>query len=197
MTRHRSSFLFHSALANLRLPRAWMFAAGLILGFSMFAQGETKFEMDAAFNGAREVLKKLSENSPQAEHYYEILTGFADAIQRHRQHLSREKRRSNNKYVSQLLTLDVNPSGTGSPQATFSPRTPSRDLADGMSAETPAPDGERLSEFDYQAAYPLPDTTQFPMEGGGFDFGLFGWDNFAMQISENFVFENDPSWGMA
>lgn len=176
-----------------------MFAAGLVLGFSMFARAE-RFDMDDAFHGAREVLKKLAEHSPQAEQYYEILTAFADAIQRHRQHLSREKRRAKNKYVNQILKMDVsNPNASvgGSSQSPFSPRTPLRDSGDGGSI-TPAPVGRPApaGDFDFQAALQMmPDANQLAVEGSaGFDFGLFGWDNFAMQISENFSFDPDQSW---
>ncbi|KIX00330.1 uncharacterized protein Z518_10469 [Rhinocladiella mackenziei CBS 650.93] len=189
-------------LNNMCIMKAWMFAAGLVLGFSMFAQREARYDMDESFNGAREVLKKLSEHSPQAEHYYEILTGFADAIQRHRQHLSREKRRSNNRYVNQILTLDVSRSVAGS-QARLSPGTLPRGPADGAStSETDPTAGARFGEFDYHggASHPqfqMPDVTQLPIEsGGGFDFGLFGWDNFAMQISENFSLDNESAWNM-
>lgn len=199
----------------------------------MFAQGESPFDMDESFNGAREVLKKLAEHSPQAEHYYEILTGFADAIQRHRQHLSREKRRASNKYVNRILSLDVNVgthnnnntatsvSGAAS-QVGFSPGmlgSRDKDTADSSYQLTDL--GSMAAEAangggDSDVAQPLVDThihadgqttpfqllgttPQFAVDtGGGFDFGLFGWDNFAMQISENFSFDNyGDTWGPA
>lgn len=167
-----------------------MFAAGLVIGFSMFVQAEPKYEMDDSFNGAREVLKKLSNHSPQAEHYYEILTGFADAIQRHRQVLSREKRRSHNKYVNQILKIDVNQTSSETPSQ-FSPHGFSRDLAD-LPADTVIEDSGAVGDVDYEQPFQLFDATQLPVDGGGgFDFGIFGWDNFAMQISENFNFVND------
>lgn len=201
----------------------------------MFAQGESPFDMDESFNGAREVLKKLAEHSPQAEHYYEILTGFADAIQRHRQHLSREKRRASGKYVNRILSLDVNVNinvgGGGSDshnnsivnisgaasQAAFSPgilggsrgrgRDRDRDrgtvdsttqLTDIEFAAGAATGGEdsdvpplaHAAHADSQTPFQLLGTPHFPVDSGGFDFGLFGWDNFAMQISENFSFDN-------
>ena len=172
-----------------------MFAAGLVIGFSMFAQAEPKFEMDASFNGAREVLKMLSDHSAQAEHYYEILTGFSEAIQRHRQHLSREKRRSHNKYVNQILKLDIGQSASDS-QPNFSPRTLSRDMADAAS-NTPIADYGLEGGLEYQQPFQLVDATQLPVDGGGgFDFGMFGWDNFTMQISENFNFDNDALWDL-
>lgn len=187
-----------------------MFAAGLVIGFSMFAQAEPKFEMDESFNGAREVLKKLSDHSPQAEHYYEILTGFADAIQRHRQHLAREKRKSQNKYVNQILRLDMNNNQTtvgnhhashhnnNHHQSTFSPQSLSRDLADAAASTLAAEDVSVLGgDSDYPQPFQLFDASQLPVDGGGgFDFGMFGWDNFAMQISENFTFDNDTVWDL-
>ncbi len=177
------------------VDRAWVFAAGLALGFSMFAHSESPFDMDESFNGAREVLKKLAEHSPQAEHYYEILTAFADAIQRHRQHLSREKRRASNKYVSRILSLDVNPTASG-PHSGFSPGSTSRDPVDGNSETVDT----RFGEIDPETQMPfqIPGTPQLPSDGGGgFDFSLFGWDNFAVQISENFSFDNyENAWGL-
>ena len=169
-----------------------MFAAGLVLGFSMFAHGDSRFDMDDSFSNAREVLRSLSIQSPQAEHYYEILTGFADVIQRRRQSLSLGERRSRNKYVDQILTFDNTPSASRS-QSTLSPATPqSKDL--GNSNQEVIATNEGVGEFDFQ----MPDLTGWPLEnGGGFDFGMFGWDNFVMQISENFSFDNDPSWGVS
>ncbi|KIW26353.1 uncharacterized protein PV07_09453 [Cladophialophora immunda] len=189
-------------LKQMCIMKAWVFAAGLVLGFSMFAQGESRFDMDDAFNNAREVLRNLSIHSPQAEHYYEILSGFADVIQRHRQHLSRERRRSKNKYVDQILALDASPSAGGS-HSTSSPRTPlSTDHGIGP-LSTAIPGGSETgggvlgTDFDFNGPLQMADYSQWPLEnGGGFDFGMFGWDNFAMQISENFSFDNEPAWGV-
>ncbi|OAP56024.1 hypothetical protein AYL99_10176 [Fonsecaea erecta] len=190
-------------LKQMCLMKAWIFAAGLVLGFSMFVQGESRFDMDDAFSNAREVLGNLSIHSPQAEHYYEILTGFADVIQRHRQHLSREKRRHKNKYVDQILTLDISPSAGGS-QSNSSPRTPlSNDRGTGA-PDHATPNGSvtgggnfSAAEFDLNGPLQMADYSQWPLEhGGGFDFGMFGWDNFAMQISENFPFDNEAVWGV-
>ncbi|OAL23608.1 hypothetical protein AYO22_06185 [Fonsecaea multimorphosa] len=190
-------------LKQMCIMKAWVFAAGLVLGFSMFAQAESRFDMDDSFHNAREVLRNLSIHSPQAEHYYEILSGFADVIQRHRQHLSREKRRYKNKYVDQILTLDVSPSAGGS-QSTSSPRTPlSNDRGIGV-LENPATSGSVTggggvpgNDFDLNGPFQMADYSQWPLEnGGGFDFGMFGWDNFAMQISENFSFDNEAVWGV-
>ncbi|KAK5461229.1 hypothetical protein LTS15_003292 [Exophiala xenobiotica] len=208
-------------LGNMCIMKAWVFAAGLVLGFSMFTHGELPFDMDESFNGAREVLKKLAEHSPQAEHYYEILTAFADAIQRHRQHLSRDQRRASNKYVNRILSLDlVNPASTGSTSSGlqsagsgsgFSPRSTARDhlpmvVDDGNLAETV--DNTRSfgeigpQQQTQQMPFQIPGTPSLhlPSDGGGgnnFDFSLFGWDDFAMQMSENFSFDNyENTWGV-
>jgi hypothetical protein len=158
----------------------------------MFARGESRFDMDDAFSNAREVLRSLSAESPQAEHYYEILTGFADVIQRRRQHMSRGNRPSKTKYVDQIMTFDVTPAMSRS-QSVLSPGTPvSNDP--GTVVQEPVATSELIGDFDFQ----MPDINQWPLEnGGGFDFGMFGWDNFAMQITENFSFDNsDPTWGI-
>ena len=167
-----------------------MFAAGLVLGFSMFAQGDSRYDMDDSFGNAREVLRSLSAQSPQAEHYYEILTGFADVIQRRRQRLSRGNRSNKNKYVDQILTFDVTPSASRS-QSALPPETPqSRDPSAGIQETSAASDATGDANFQ------IPDLHPWPLENGGeFDFGMFGWDNFAMQISENFTFDNNPYWG--
>ncbi|KAK7550099.1 putative C6 transcription factor [Phyllosticta citricarpa] len=94
-------------IANMCLLKAWIFAAGLVLGFSIFAQGEANFDIEDAFNEARKVLQFLARLSPQAEHYYEILSNFSEAIGKHRQQLAHQKRRVKKKYVSQIFTMET------------------------------------------------------------------------------------------
>jgi len=65
--------------------------------------------MEDAFNDTRQVLKKLSNHSPQAQEYYEILTNFSDAISRNRQRLALKKRQASKQYVKQLFTFGDNP----------------------------------------------------------------------------------------
>ncbi|KAK2751123.1 hypothetical protein FQN57_000198 [Myotisia sp. PD_48] len=82
---------------------ALVFAAGLILGFHMFAKREVDPEVELSFGGAREVLDMLSAQSPQAGHYFEILTMLMNAIVKQRQQLAS---RGRSKYVSKLFTLN-------------------------------------------------------------------------------------------
>lgn len=84
-----------------------MFAAGLLLGFSMFAHVEPVPEVDSAFQNAIAVLERLAQLSPQARHYYEILSTLADAIATRRQQLGTERRKRSSQYVSQIFTADL------------------------------------------------------------------------------------------
>lgn len=95
-----------------------MFAAGLLLGFSMFAQPEPVPEVDNAFQNAISVLEQLGQLSPQARHYFEILSTFNDAIHVRREQLGRERRKKSDRYVSQIFTADFqDPSMNGASQA--------------------------------------------------------------------------------
>lgn len=71
--------------------RAWLFAAGLILGFEMFATSAAVAEIDSAFRSVRSILQKLGARSPQAVHYNDILGNLEEVInnQRVRKSISR------------------------------------------------------------------------------------------------------------
>lgn len=85
-----------------------MFAAGLILGFSLFAQPENADrEVEEAFHHARDVLRFLAALSPQAEHYHDILCSFYDAIELHRAKSTNYRKRVASRYMDQLFTSDV------------------------------------------------------------------------------------------
>jgi hypothetical protein len=64
--------------------RALIFAAGLILGFDMFAKKELDYEVETAFRSAKDVLDFLGIQSPQAAHYSGILTLLSDAVVKQR-----------------------------------------------------------------------------------------------------------------
>ena len=88
--------------------RAWVFAAGLVLGFSLFVQGTgSTNEIEEAYDAAREVLKKISYLSPQARHYHERLTHFSEATAKHQKRHVEQRRKSLNPYVSQIFTIDI------------------------------------------------------------------------------------------
>lgn len=83
-----------------------MFASGLLLGFAMFAQTEPVPEVDSAFQNAISVLERLAQVSPQARHYFEILSTLSDAIHTRREQLGRERRKKSDRFVSQIFTAD-------------------------------------------------------------------------------------------
>lgn len=110
---------------NMCLLKAWMFAAGLLLGFSMFAHSEESSsssssslllpDVDEAFHNAIAVLERLASVSPQARHYLEILRTLSDAIVARREQVGREQRRRkrSNPYVSQIFTAEFCCGGGG------------------------------------------------------------------------------------
>lgn len=89
--------------------RAFVFAAALVLGFSMFAHRDVDTEIDSAFTGAITILRMLSQQSAQAVHYLEILTLLESAITQQRQRLSSQARQRRSQYVSRIFSLNDNP----------------------------------------------------------------------------------------
>ena len=102
----------HSKPANEQhQSRAWIFAAGLVLGFSLFPREEARHDIEDAFCKARRILEVLAELSPQAKHYHEILSNFAEAIARYQQRIAYERQGTGSQYVSQILSIDVDGPG--------------------------------------------------------------------------------------
>ncbi|KAL6876872.1 hypothetical protein J3F83DRAFT_727362 [Trichoderma novae-zelandiae] len=95
---HKSGLL----LGNMCILKALIFAAGLILGFDMFAKKELDYEVEVAFRSARDVLDFLGIQSPQASHYSEILGLLSNAIMKRRTELSSRPR---SRYVGKLFSL--------------------------------------------------------------------------------------------
>ncbi|KAI6354084.1 hypothetical protein MCOR25_008753 [Pyricularia grisea] len=83
-------------LGNMCIIKAWIFATGLVLGFSLLvdevkdAAGAT--ERREAFRSSLHILGELKRLSPQAGQYFGILANFRDAIEQYRQRLVQEKR---------------------------------------------------------------------------------------------------------
>ncbi|KAJ9663215.1 hypothetical protein H2198_000976 [Neophaeococcomyces mojaviensis] len=90
-------------LGNMRLIKAFIFAAGLLIGFHLFAKDNIDAEVQAAFDHAQAVLRHLSYQSPQAKHYHEILQDFAEAIIRHQQRKLKRKRRATSQYLDHIF----------------------------------------------------------------------------------------------
>ncbi|KAF2638507.1 hypothetical protein P280DRAFT_455537 [Massarina eburnea CBS 473.64] len=93
---------------NMCILKAWVFAAGLLLGFSLFIEEgveSTRATVADAYNSSCVVLHHFARLSPQAEHYYGILNNFADAITKYHQQLAESKRRSTGKYVYRIFSI--------------------------------------------------------------------------------------------
>lgn len=92
-------------LGNMCIMKAWVFAAGLVLGFSLLAEDGTNSESHEAFYSARRLLSSLGQLSPQATQYYRILTSFSEAIDTYRRQLQCERRNARAPYVERILSL--------------------------------------------------------------------------------------------
>lgn len=103
-------------LGNMCLLKAWIFAAGLLLGFALFAQSGENTELEEAFKNTILVERMIANLSPQAGLYFDILTKFSEAIERHKRQVKDERRRMTNEYVDQIFTIDLaQPQGYPSP----------------------------------------------------------------------------------
>ncbi|VUC35839.1 unnamed protein product [Clonostachys rosea] len=91
---------------NMCIMKALIFAAGLVLGFEVFAKRSVEKEIEGAFHDSKEVLKFLSAQSPQAAHYLEILSSLSSAISRRR---ASEPGTRKSRYVSKLFSLASSP----------------------------------------------------------------------------------------
>lgn len=89
-----------------RVIRAWVFAAGLVLGFSLLADDTSDGDTREAFRGSQHVLSKLSRLSAQAAQYHKILCTFSDAIDIYRRQMRRERNESRIPFVEQILSYD-------------------------------------------------------------------------------------------
>ncbi|KAJ4015469.1 hypothetical protein NW752_006931 [Fusarium irregulare] len=89
---------------NMCIMKALVFASGLVLGLEIFAKYPVESDINNAFEGAKQVLKHLSTQSPQAAHYLDILTTLSGAIDKRR---STESSTGRSRYVSKLFSLDA------------------------------------------------------------------------------------------
>ncbi|GAT23272.1 fungal specific transcription factor [Aspergillus luchuensis] len=99
---HRSGLM----LGNMCILKAFVFAAALVLGFSMFSRKEAEPSHEQAYGEALEILCVLSEQSAQAGHYYEILSCLGNAVAEQRRRLVQHSRQTKGRYVSKLFSLD-------------------------------------------------------------------------------------------
>ena len=93
-------------VGNMCIIKAWIFAAGLVLGFALLADESSDTEAREAFRGSQHVLSKIGRLSPQARQYHRILSTFSDAIDNYKRQMLRERNRSGVPFVEQILSYD-------------------------------------------------------------------------------------------
>lgn len=99
------AYLGDILLDNMCILKAWIFSAGLVLGFSLLVEGKARTHVNECFDHACTLLKKLARLSPQAEQYHDILCRFRTAIDLYRQQLLKAQRENNNIYVEKIMTI--------------------------------------------------------------------------------------------
>lgn len=105
---------------KLTICRAWIFAAGLVLGFCLLSEESATTQARDAFDGSRQVLEWIGRLSPQAAQYHEILSSFSEAIDTYQAKLAREKNQLKISYVERILSLDSYEGSMGSHDSTRS-----------------------------------------------------------------------------
>ncbi|KAI1921338.1 hypothetical protein LOZ64_001620 [Ophidiomyces ophidiicola] len=170
-------------LANMCIIKALVFAAALVLGFSMFAKTKPDPEAEAAFVGAREILEIFSPQSAQAAHYFEILTHLSNAINEHRGRLAKEPKTRNGAYVGRIFELDA---PQPSPLAVEAD-TLSVNYSEEMQPTLTSPG---LGRDEASLGW---DASSLPFFTSDFDGEAFlAWDSLHLPIWDNFPFLTDP-----
>lgn len=93
-------------MGNMCIIKAWVFAAGLVLGFALLADDSSDTEARDAFRRSQHVLSILGRLSAQARQYHRILSAFSDAIDNYKRQMRRERNESGVPHVEQILSYD-------------------------------------------------------------------------------------------
>lgn len=164
-------------LNNMCLIKAFVFAAGLLIGFSLFSSDSTDPDAQNAYRNAQTVLQQLSFLSPQAKHYHEILKDFSEAtVKYHRQKQSR-KRRATNQYLDHIFDLGSNTQPQPIPIDTGQQQYLSPVSGDGTTLGTSVGDaflpGEGVdfgNDLDFNAMMEIYDPGNLPLVWDDFGF---------------------------
>ncbi|KAF6837664.1 hypothetical protein CMUS01_04934 [Colletotrichum musicola] len=92
-------------MGNMCILKAWLFAAGLILGFSLL-DSAAGINNRSAFRNTLRLLEFLGRLSPQAGQYHRVLTSFSQALDTFKSQ-SATGRRPSAPYVERLLSFDT------------------------------------------------------------------------------------------
>ncbi|RMD40787.1 hypothetical protein DV735_g4328, partial [Chaetothyriales sp. CBS 134920] len=161
--------IISSAVEKLAL----LFAAGLILGVSLFAKQEIDYEIESGFQHAKDILEFLAIQSPQAVHYGEILGLLTSAISRRRQNLAARGRKS--KHVKRLFALNQGDPGP-EPKGTIG-----QQVYEIFGGDDPS---RMLSEDRVHPDEPVAPHVGMDLDGDPF----LGWDSLDLLQWDNFPF---------
>ncbi|KAI3557300.1 hypothetical protein CABS03_11885 [Colletotrichum abscissum] len=93
-------------MGNMCILKAWLFAAGLVLGFSLLAP-DVPQNRGKSFHSALRVLDFLGHLSPQAAQYHRLLTSFSQAIDSFKTNSPVEQHHAGAPYVERLLSFNL------------------------------------------------------------------------------------------
>ncbi|KAJ5352765.1 hypothetical protein N7452_001739, partial [Penicillium brevicompactum] len=164
-------------LRNMCILKAFIFAAALVLGFSMFAHRDIDSEIDQAFRGAMTILRMLASQSAQAAHYLDITIMLEAAINQQRQRLAAQARQRRSQYVSRIFSLNGNPA---------TPRTQSE--GDEQPNST-TPLTQSIPSYSWLQSDDGIGTVTPPMIDGT----LFDWEGMDLPLWDSFPFLTESS----
>lgn len=109
-------------LGNMCIMKAWLFATGLVLGFSLLVEDSKRYlDRRAAFLKSLHVLKYLKRLSPQAEQYFQILSKFHVAIKAYKERTKSTQKAGGGLLVDRVFLPDLLGNLEGEPLATQLP----------------------------------------------------------------------------
>lgn len=169
--------------------RAWLFAAGLVLGFSLLAP-DVPPNRGKAFHNALRVLDFLGHLSPQAAQYHRLLTSFSQAIDSFKTNSPIEQHHAGAPYVERLLSFNL----AESPETHRTGETSQlrEGIGHGRSPEQSGRASDAISDLGDQ-----PDLLSFdPTVSGGEDLMLsLLWDEGDVAFGESSVFDMSVGFG--
>lgn len=151
------------------LSRAWLFAAGLVLGFSLLLERGEASIVRNMFQATRRMLGTMGRLSPLAAQYYQILTSFHRAIKSYWEDIARCPPKPSAPYVVRILSPGLDGAASGQ-DAVIHSQYPTPGAAPGESTN---PRGTPLAEdFDMGEHLDFETDMSFPEGFGQADASL-------------------------
>ncbi|KXH33283.1 hypothetical protein CSIM01_03197 [Colletotrichum simmondsii] len=176
-------------MGNMCILKAWLFAAGLVLGFSLLAP-DVPQNRGKAFHNALRVLDFLGHLSPQAAQYHRLLTSFSQAIDSFKTNSPVDQHRAGAPYVERLLSFNL----AESPETHRIGETSQlrESIGHDRSPERSGRAGDAIVDLGDQ-----PDLLSFdPTASGGEDLMLsLLWDDGDVAFGESSAFDMSMGYG--